>query len=118
MQTQFQLDSYIQQAYQHQFTSFSSLCKCKRKHHGTMDKSSSEQQFCKSNVITFAAQKFWSHTSSATESYSRQADKILVNFEFLKFAIDQNFFAVFNKVTTLVQQYECIHIGIFGLSLF
>ena len=44
-----------------------------RKHHDTVDKHSSEQQFCKSDVITFVVQKFWSHIPSATGSYGRPA---------------------------------------------
>ena len=50
-----------------------------------MDKSSSEQQFCKSTVSTFVVWKIWSHRPSATESYSRlagrQADEIVLNLE-------------------------------------
>ena len=52
------------QAYQHQFASFSPFCKWfedksqlmkdKRKHHGAVDKRSLKQQFCKSNMTTFA----------------------------------------------------------------
>ena len=38
------------------------------------------------------------------------ADEMQVNFEFLKFIVDQIFkpFAAFNKVTALIEQYECI----------
>ena len=38
------------------------------------------------------------------------ADKMRVNLEFLKFVIDQNFklFAIFNKVTALLEQYELV----------
>ena len=37
------------------------------------------------------------------------ADKMQVNFECLKFILDQIFklFAVFNEVTALLEQYEC-----------
>ena len=40
-------------------------------------------------------------------------------FHFLKFNIDQNsqLFAVFNEVTALLQQYECVQVDIFGKSL-
>ena len=38
------------------------------------------------------------------------------NFKFLKFIIDQ-LFAVFNKVTALLEQYECDQVGIFGKSV-
>ena len=38
------------------------------------------------------------------------ADEMWVNFEFLKFNVDRIFklFAVFNTVTGLLEQYECI----------
>ena len=38
------------------------------------------------------------------------ADEMHVNFNFLKFIVDQNFelFAAFNTVTALLEQYECI----------
>ena len=41
-------------------------------------------------------------------------------FQILKFIIDQIFilFAEFNKVTALLEQYECISVGIFSKSLF
>ena len=70
------------QPYQHQFTSFSPFCKRiedknivikdKRKHYDAVDKRSLEQ-FCKSDVITFAVYKFWSYTPSTTGSYGRLA---------------------------------------------
>ena len=74
-------------------------------HHGAADKRSSEQQFCKSNVIAFAVQKFWSQTPITTRSYSRLADKMWMNFAFLKLIIDRVFkhFAAFNKVTALLE---------------
>ena len=55
--------------------------------HWVQCKSSSEQQFCKSDANTFAVLDFWSHTPSATGSYGRLADKIQVIFEFSKFEI-------------------------------
>ena len=38
------------------------------------------------------------------------ADEMRVNFKFLKFVVDQffGFFAAFNTVTALLEQYECI----------
>ena len=38
------------------------------------------------------------------------ADEMRVNFKFLKFIVDRIFklFAVFNTVTALLEQYECI----------
>ena len=38
------------------------------------------------------------------------ADKMRVNFKFLKFVVDQFFklFAAFSTVTALLEQYECI----------
>ena len=47
--------------------------KDKRNRHGIVGKSSSEQQFHKSNTITFAVLNFWSCTPSATKSYVRLA---------------------------------------------
>ena len=41
-----------------------------------MDKHSSEQQFCKSDVSTFAVQKVWNHAASTTESYDRLAGRL------------------------------------------
>ena len=47
-------------------------------------------------------------------------DEMPVKFKFLKFIIDRIFilFAVFNSVTALLEQYECISIGIFSKILF
>ena len=41
-----------------------------------------------------------------------------VNFKFLKFIIDRIFihFAAFNKVTALLEQYECISVGNFSVG--
>ena len=39
------------------------------------------------------------------------ADKMQVNFEFLKFIVDRiqfKLFAAFNEVTALLEQYECV----------
>ena len=49
--------------------------KDKRNRHGAVGKSSSEQQFCKSDTITFAVLNFWSPTPSATESYGKLAGR-------------------------------------------
>ena len=74
-----------------------------KNHHGALDKSSSEQQFHKSDVITFVVWKIWSHTPSATGSYGRpagrQADEIQANFNFFKirFRVKYLNFAGFNK---------------------
>ena len=46
-----------------------------------MDESSAEQQFRKSDMITFV---LWSHAPSASGSYSRQSDEILVDLEIFK----------------------------------
>ena len=47
-------------------------------------------------------------------------DEMRVNFKFLKFIIDRIFilFAALNKVTALLEQQECISVGIFSKSLF
>ena len=58
--------------------------KDKRNRHGTVGKLSSEQQFHKSDAITFAVLNFWSHAPSATRSYGRLADKIQMIFEIFK----------------------------------
>ena len=50
--------------------------KDEKKLHGTVDKSSSEQHFYKSDTITFVVQKIWSHTPSASGSYDRQAGSL------------------------------------------
>ena len=50
-----------------------------------------KQQFLKSDTITFAVQKIWSHTPSASGSYGRSAgqesDEILVDLEILKITL-------------------------------
>ena len=64
------------------------------KHHCAVDKHSQVQQFCKSNVITFVVQKSRSiHLAQPKILWQSGwlADKIQVNFELLKIAIDQNF---------------------------
>ena len=47
----------------------------KSNHNGAVDKSSSEQHFCKSAAITFIMWNFWNRTPSATRSYSRLAGR-------------------------------------------
>ena len=44
-----------------------------KKLHGTVDESLSEQQFHKSDAITFVVWKIWSHTPTASGSYGRQS---------------------------------------------
>ena len=51
------------------------IVKDEKKLHGAVDKSSSEQQFCKLDTITFIVQKIWSHTHSAGGSYGRQSNR-------------------------------------------
>ena len=54
-----------------------------------MKKCSSEQQFCKFDMITFVALKFWSqHLAQLNLMAGWEADKMRVNFNFLKFAIE------------------------------
>ena len=51
-----------------------------------VDKRSLEQQFHKSDMITFAqfaVQKFWSHTPSATGSYSRLAGLLVESYSII-----------------------------------
>ena len=57
-------------------------------HPGAVDKRSSEQQFCKSNLCCV---EILGHTSSIIGSYGKLAGRqklIQLNFKFLKFAID------------------------------
>ena len=56
----------------------------KRNPHGAVGKSSLEQQFRKSEAITFAMLNFWSRTPSTTGSYGRLADEIQAIFEIFK----------------------------------
>ena len=62
--------------------------KDKRNRQGTEGKLSLEQQFCKSDAVTFAVLNFWSRTSSATRSYGRLtgclADEIQLIFKIFK----------------------------------
>ena len=51
------------------------LLKDEKKYHGAVDKLSSEQQFRKSNTITFIVGKNWSPAHSGTMSYDRQASR-------------------------------------------
>ena len=75
-----------------------------------VDKSSSEQQFCKSDAITFIVVKIWSHTPSAivglTAGWQTVLQAIRQNtgrFENLKFSTDCiiSIFTAFNKGTVL-----------------
>ena len=52
--------------------------KDEKKYHGTVDKSSSEQQFHKPDILRhdyLCCVKIWSHTPSASGSYSRQSSR-------------------------------------------
>ena len=42
------------------------------------------EQFRKSDMISFVVCEIWSHTPSASGSYGRQSDEILVDFEIFK----------------------------------
>ena len=79
---------------------------------GTVDKLSLEQQFHKSNMITFVVIKLEPYTQH--NHVLQQADKMLVNFNILKNL--KKVFDAFNKVTVLLQQYECIQVSIFSKS--
>ena len=48
------------------------------------------------------------------------ADKTWINFEFLKFVIEQIFktFAVFNEVTALLEPYECVKLVFLAKTCF
>ena len=53
------------------------VIKDKRKHHGAVDKRSLEQQFHKSDAITFIVWINWSPSHSGTRSYSRPSGRLL-----------------------------------------
>ena len=90
--------------------------KDKRNRHGAVGKLRLEQQFHKSDAITFAVLNFWSHTPSATGSYCRLADEIQVIFEIFKIHYRRNNgrFSLFNKCTALLQLCQCLEVGFFG----
>ena len=46
-----------------------------RTRHGTVDKSSSEQQICVSASIFCIVEKNWAHAPTASGSYGRMADR-------------------------------------------
>ena len=48
-----------------------------------VDKSSSEQQFCKSDAIAFVVCKIWSYTPSASRFYERQAGSQMILEDFI-----------------------------------
>ena len=78
---------------------------------GTVDKHSSKQQFV--NLMRLPSLCRNSRAIALAEpclTAGWLADKMWVNFKFLKFTVDQIFklFAVFNTVTALLEQYECI----------
>ena len=83
--------------------------------HGAVSKSSSEQQFHKSDAINFAVLNFWSRTPSAIGSYGRQAgwlqlaDEIQLIFK-IHYRSKISIFSSFNKGIALLQQllYQCI----------
>ena len=87
--------------------------KDKRNRHGTMGKSSSEQQFRKSDMITFTVLNFWSRTPSTTGSYGslvgRRNPLNFRNFQNSLY-VDRNnrLFALFNKCTALLQLCQCV----------
>ena len=65
--------------------------------HGTVNESSLEQRFCKSDVITFVVWKIWWVLWQA----SRQSDKILVDLKFSTDCIGK-IFVMFNEGTVLL----------------
>ena len=72
-----------------------------------------KQQYLKSDTITFAVRKIWSHTPSASGSYGRSAgqesDEILVDLEILKITIlitSLGFSWRLTKGTVLLQYYQ------------
>ena len=55
-----------------------------RKDHGTVDESSSEQQVRELDDYTLIVRKNWSPRPSATGSYGRQADEIILALKIFK----------------------------------
>ena len=55
-----------------------------RKDHRAVDESSSEQQIRKSDNYIWIVRKNWSPRPSATGSYNRQADEIILSLEIFK----------------------------------
>ena len=55
-----------------------------RKDHCAVDESSSEQQIRESDDYIWIVRKNWSPRPSATGSYSRQADEIILSLEIFK----------------------------------
>jgi len=82
--------------------------KDKNKDYGVVDEPSSEQQFCKLDMITFLVWKIWSHSTGATGSYGRLASRRNSAW-FLKLYTGWNIwvFTMFNKGTVLIQLYQC-----------
>ena len=62
----------------------SQTVKDERKDHGTVDESSSEQQIRESANYIWIVRKNWSLRPSATGSYGRQADEIILELEIFK----------------------------------
>ena len=58
--------------------------KDERKDHSAVDESSSEQQIRESDDYIWIVRKNWSPRPSATGSYGRQADEIILTLEIFK----------------------------------
>ena len=74
------------------FQEKSQVIRDKRKDHGTVDESSSEQQICESADYTLIVRKNWSPRPNATGSYSNEAGhemKLSLKSKFLKFSREQ-----------------------------
>ena len=66
------------------FQEESQTLKDKRKEHGAVDESSSEQQIRESANYTLNVRKNWSARPSATGSYGRQEDEIILVLKIFK----------------------------------
>ena len=76
-------------------------------------------QFCKSDAITFVVWKIWSHTPSASGSYSRQSDKNTgIELIILKFSTNciLRIFMAFSEGMVLSYRVrkQCISVGYMG----
>ena len=81
------------------------IVKDEKKLRGALDKSSSEQHFRKSDMITFVVWKFWSHTPSASGCYGslagQQSDEIREDLESSTDRIVRNFTAFYEGTVLL-----------------
>ena len=84
--------------------------KHERNHHGTVDKSFSEQQIRIVDANYILCEKNWTHNRVLQQAGGRQiADKIEVNLEVLKITVHRKiwFFVSFNEGTAVEMHSRC-----------